>query len=92
MEWIDSTLDCVSFNFLFRFSATRTQSDDAYKKDYKYMLSEKENVAAKRDTERLILAKDSGKMFTSGGVQLGGGQSGTLLPPAGQIFLATVTF
>ena len=58
------------------FSATRSQTEDAYKKDYKFLISEKENVPAKRDAEILILAKDSGKQFTSGSsVQLGGGQS-----------------
>jgi len=55
-------------------SATRSQSDDAYKRDYKFMVSEKENAPAKRDTETLILAKDSGKQFTSSGVHVGGGE------------------
>lgn len=39
-------------------------------------MSEKENLSGKRDTETLILAKDSGKQFTSGGsgVHLRGGE------------------
>uniref|UniRef100_A0A4W6CRV6 Uncharacterized protein n=1 Tax=Lates calcarifer TaxID=8187 RepID=A0A4W6CRV6_LATCA len=46
-------------------TTTRSQTDEAYKKDYKFLISDKENVPAKRDTEMLILAKDSGKQFTS---------------------------
>ena len=63
-------------------SATRSQTEDAYKKDYKFLISEKENVPAKRDAEILILAKDSGKQFTTTGssVHLGGGQSAALTP------------
>ena len=69
-----------SLSFLLS-SATRSQTEDAYKKDYKFLISEKENVAAKRDAEMLILAKDSGKQFTTttttsgGGIQVGGGES-----------------
>lgn len=39
-------------------------------------MSDKENVSGKRETETLILAKDSGKQFTSGGssVHLRGGE------------------
>uniref|UniRef100_A0A8C2Z7A0 Uncharacterized protein n=1 Tax=Cyclopterus lumpus TaxID=8103 RepID=A0A8C2Z7A0_CYCLU len=54
-------------------TTTRSQPDDSYKKDYKFLISDKENFPAKRDTERLILAKDSGKQFTSSRVQVGGG-------------------
>ena len=68
--------------FLLLSSATRSQTvDDAYKKDYKFLISEKENVPAKRDTEMLILAKDSGKQFTSSSsVHIGGGESDTDRP------------
>ncbi|KAI3362716.1 hypothetical protein L3Q82_001780 [Scortum barcoo] len=54
-------------------TTTRSQADDTYKKDYKFLISEKENVPAKRDTDVLILAKDSGKQFTSTSGQIGGG-------------------
>lgn len=39
-------------------------------------MSEKENLSGRRDAETLILAKDSGKQFTSGGsgVHLRGGE------------------
>lgn len=64
------TDSCVSL-----LSATRSQTEDAYKKDYKFVIADKENVPAKRDTEMLILAKDSGKQFTSSsGGQIGGGE------------------
>lgn len=57
-------------------SATRSQTDDAYKN--KFLISDKENIQTKRDTETLILAKDSGKQFTSSssssGVHFGGGE------------------
>ena len=39
------------------------------------MIFDKENVVANKDTEVLILAKDSGKQFTSSGIHLGSGQS-----------------
>uniref|UniRef100_A0A3B4FDJ3 Uncharacterized protein n=1 Tax=Pundamilia nyererei TaxID=303518 RepID=A0A3B4FDJ3_9CICH len=54
-------------------TTTRSQTDDAYKKDYKFVVSEKENVPAKRETDMLILAKDTGKQFTSSGIHVGGG-------------------
>uniref|UniRef100_A0A3Q3EC76 Uncharacterized protein n=1 Tax=Labrus bergylta TaxID=56723 RepID=A0A3Q3EC76_9LABR len=53
-------------------ATTRSQTDDAYKKDYKFLISDKENYPAKRDTEMLILAKDSGKQFTSSSSSLSG--------------------
>lgn len=62
---------CLSF---FWLSASRTQMDDTYKREQKFLISDKENVSAKRDTETLLLAKDSGKHF-SRGLHLGGGQS-----------------
>lgn len=37
------------------------------------MIADKENAPAKRDTEMLILAKDSGKQFTSSSAGLVGG-------------------
>lgn len=52
--------------FLY-ITATRSQIDDVYKRDQKILVSEKENLSGKRDTETLTLAKDSGKQFTSGG-------------------------
>uniref|UniRef100_A0A3B5AI11 Uncharacterized protein n=1 Tax=Stegastes partitus TaxID=144197 RepID=A0A3B5AI11_9TELE len=53
-------------------STSESQTDDSYKQGYKFILSEKENVPAKRDTELLILAKDSGKQFTSSSSSLSG--------------------
>lgn len=63
-------------------SATRSQTDDAYKRDHKFLISEKENAPTKRDTDILILAKDSGKQFSgSRSVHIGGGESDTYCPP-----------
>lgn len=47
-------------------------------------MSDKENVSGKRETETLILAKDSGKQFTSGGssVHLRGGERPLLDRPS----------
>uniref|UniRef100_A0A3Q3BMI0 Uncharacterized protein n=1 Tax=Kryptolebias marmoratus TaxID=37003 RepID=A0A3Q3BMI0_KRYMA len=53
-------------------TTTRSQADDAYRRDYKYVVSEKENVPARRDAEMLILAKDSGKQFTTVSSSLSG--------------------
>ncbi|MEQ2237654.1 hypothetical protein ILYODFUR_025354 [Ilyodon furcidens] len=65
----------ISTGISTAFSGTRSQTDDAYKRDYKYMVSEKENAPARREGETLILAKDSGKQFTtSSGVHVGGGE------------------
>jgi len=55
-------------------SATRSHTDDSYKKD-KFLMSDKENFPAKRDTEMLITAKDTGKQFSSGCFPMGGGES-----------------
>uniref|UniRef100_A0A3B3D740 Uncharacterized protein n=1 Tax=Oryzias melastigma TaxID=30732 RepID=A0A3B3D740_ORYME len=46
-------------------SVTRSQTEDALKRDYKFVVSDKENVPVRRETDMLILAKDSGKQFTS---------------------------
>lgn len=62
-EWVSSSL------------ATRSQIDDVYKRDYRYMASDKENVPARREGEMLILAKDSGKQFTTtSSTHMGGGE------------------
>lgn len=74
-------------------SATRSQTDDSYKKDYKFLISDKENVQAKRDTDMLILAKDSGKQFTSSNsVQFGGGESVTYRWRNADILLSFIEF
>lgn len=65
-------------------SATRSQSDDTYKKDYKFVVSDKENVPAKRETDMLILAKDTGKQFTSSSVHVGGGEAHAQCPLLGK--------
>uniref|UniRef100_A0A3P8WKQ1 Uncharacterized protein n=1 Tax=Cynoglossus semilaevis TaxID=244447 RepID=A0A3P8WKQ1_CYNSE len=54
-------------------TTTRSQAEETYKN--RYVISDKENVSAKREAEMLILAKDSGKQFTTGGssVHIGGG-------------------
>uniref|UniRef100_A0A3B3HBV5 Uncharacterized protein n=1 Tax=Oryzias latipes TaxID=8090 RepID=A0A3B3HBV5_ORYLA len=54
-------------------SVTRSQTEDALKRDYKVVASDKENVPVRRETDMLILAKDSGKQFTSSTGHLGGG-------------------
>ncbi|KAJ0067036.1 hypothetical protein NL108_007849, partial [Boleophthalmus pectinirostris] len=52
-------------------TGTRSQTEDSYKR---FVAADKENFSAKRDGETLILAKDSGKQFTSGSsVHIGGG-------------------
>uniref|UniRef100_A0A4W4H057 Uncharacterized protein n=1 Tax=Electrophorus electricus TaxID=8005 RepID=A0A4W4H057_ELEEL len=40
-------------------------ADDVFAKDYKFMLLEKENTPAKKESERLVMSKNSGKQFTS---------------------------
>lgn len=50
---------------ILMMSASR--SDDAYRKDYKYLLLDKENVPVKRDTKVLVMTEDSGKTFSSTG-------------------------
>lgn len=55
------------------FTVTRSQTEDALKRDYKVVASDKENVPVRRETDMLILAKDSGKQFTSSTGHLGGG-------------------
>lgn len=49
-------------------------------------MSDKENVSGRRETETLILAKDSGKQFTSGGssVHLRGGERRHCCPLLGR--------
>ncbi|XP_043568820.1 collagen alpha-1(XVII) chain-like [Chiloscyllium plagiosum] len=42
-----------------------TGTDDILQKDYKFLLLEKENTPPKKDTELLIMTKDSGKLFTA---------------------------
>lgn len=59
-------------------SASRSQMDETYKREQKFLISDKENVSAKRDTETLLLAKDSGKHF-SRGLHLGGQSNHTAL-------------
>lgn len=68
-EWVSSSL------------ANRSQIDDVYKRDYRYMASDKENVPARREGEMLILAKDSGKQFTTtSSTHMGGGERWTHAP------------
>lgn len=40
-------------------------NDEASGKDFKYVLIEKENSPVKKETERLVMAKDTGKQFMS---------------------------
>lgn len=40
-------------------------NDEASGKDFKYVLIEKDNVPLKKESERLIMAKDTGKQFMS---------------------------
>lgn len=40
-------------------------SDEASGKDFKFVLIEKENTPVKKDTERLVMTKDTGKTFLS---------------------------
>ena len=62
------------FLLLLLFPVTRSQTEETNKS--KFMFSDKENVSAKRDAEGFILAKDSGKQFTSSSsVHAGGGES-----------------
>lgn len=47
---------------LYQGTGTRVLNENMTKK---YLTSEKENIPLKRETEELILTKDSGKQFTS---------------------------
>lgn len=40
-------------------------NDEASSKDFKFVLIEKENAPVKKETERLVMAKDTGKQFMS---------------------------
>ena len=46
-------------------SDSRSVADDTNRKDFKYLILEKENYPSKRDTEVLLMGKDSGKNFSS---------------------------
>lgn len=39
--------------------------DEASGKDFKFVLIEKENAPVKKETERLVMTKDTGKQFMS---------------------------
>uniref|UniRef100_A0A670I1U3 Uncharacterized protein n=1 Tax=Podarcis muralis TaxID=64176 RepID=A0A670I1U3_PODMU len=51
-------------------TTTGSQNDDILRKDCKFLLLEKENVAPKKDVELLIMTKDSGKVFSASGTGL----------------------
>ena len=55
---------CVSVDFSV-VPSSPTPSDDVFSKDFKFMLLEKDNAPVKKETERLIMSKDSGKQFTA---------------------------
>ncbi|KAL4625028.1 collagen alpha-1(XVII) chain-like [Arapaima gigas] len=55
-------------------ATSRSQNDDVLLKDYKFLLLEKENIPVKKDTELLIMSKDSGKQFTSAPSRTRGGK------------------
>ena len=40
-------------------------NDEASSKDFKFILIEKENAPVKKETERLVMTKDTGKQFMS---------------------------
>lgn len=40
-------------------------NDEASGKDFKFVMVEKENAPVKKETERLIMTKDTGKQFMS---------------------------
>uniref|UniRef100_A0AAY4EYU3 Uncharacterized protein n=1 Tax=Denticeps clupeoides TaxID=299321 RepID=A0AAY4EYU3_9TELE len=69
----------IFFNILYA-GKTKTSSDDVFVNDYKFMLLEKEKSAAKKESERLITAKDTGKQFTThaAGAGLGSYSNGSL--------------
>uniref|UniRef100_A0A8C7KXE5 Uncharacterized protein n=1 Tax=Oncorhynchus kisutch TaxID=8019 RepID=A0A8C7KXE5_ONCKI len=72
-------------------SALRSHTDDAYRKDLKYLVLQKENVPVKRDTEVLTLTKDSGKHFTSSVRSVGGSLSGDSLKKEKMVSMAART-
>lgn len=39
--------------------------DDTLSKDFKFVLVEKENTPVKKESERLVMTKDTGKQFMS---------------------------
>lgn len=50
------------------FLAVRPSSptnDEASGKDFKFVLIEKENMPVRKETERLVMTKDTGKQFMS---------------------------
>lgn len=49
-------------------------SDDVFAKDGKFIAIGKENVAAKKETERLIMSKNIGKQFVTSTTSAGAGR------------------
>lgn len=62
--------------FLNSGTTARTVKDDMPRK---YIILEKENIPSKRDTEVLILSKDSGKQFSSSTTNGKGGKCGDFI-------------
>lgn len=54
-------------------------NDEASGKDFKFVLIEKENAPVKKETERLIMTKDTGKQFMSPAPPSTSGNSTTAL-------------
>lgn len=54
-------------------------TDEASGKDFKFVLIEKENAPIKKETERLVMAKDTGKQFMSAASASASGNSKYLL-------------
>jgi len=73
----------TNFNFFFYITFTAVPSspitsDDVFVKDGKFIAIGKENVAAKKETERLIMSKNTGKQFVSSTTSAGAGRQLTL--------------
>uniref|UniRef100_A0A8B9ISN9 Collagen type XVII alpha 1 chain n=1 Tax=Amazona collaria TaxID=241587 RepID=A0A8B9ISN9_9PSIT len=60
-----------------------SQGEDILRKDCKFLLLEKENAPAKKEVERLIMNKDSGKVFSASTTGLNGGN----LSSSGHVYM-----
>lgn len=50
-------------------------ADEAMGKDFKFVLIEKENAPLKKETERLVVTKDTGKQFMSAAPAMASGNT-----------------
>lgn len=66
MDWTKVKFEMLkSCCLFFTVRPSSPINDEASGKDFNYVLIEKENSPVKKETERLVMAKDTGKQFMS---------------------------